>query len=32
MEVHTADDTGDRKLKKTGKEENRRAAKIAMNE
>lgn len=36
MEVHTADDTGDRKVKKkkkkTGKEENRLAAIIAMNE
>lgn len=32
MEVYTADDTGDRKVKKTGNEENRMAAKLAMNE
>ncbi len=32
MEVHTADDTGDRKVKKTGNEENRIAAKLVMNE
>jgi len=32
MEVHTADDTGDKKVKKTGNEENRIAAKLVMNE